>query len=76
MEMNKMGQYPRISVSEEIKEIQMVYGQTFTLWLKEKGKEERHQVEVRITEDGLMEVFVNKNDSPIEIKDFGDWKPI
>lgn len=69
-----MGEHPRVHISEEIREVEIKYGQTLTLWFKEKSKAISHQVEVRITEDGKMEIFFNKNDSPIKVKDFRDWK--
>ena len=62
--------YPNITTS--VSQITVQPKESLTVFLIDnKGKS--HQVELRVTSDGLCEVFVKDK---LEVMDFSDWYPM
>jgi len=53
-------------------------GQTFTVWLDREtdpGKRNAEQVELRVTPDGCLEIYIEKN-GRVAVREFEAWKPM
>lgn len=70
----KLNKHVVVGMNKEIAGLTLECGMTLTLWLnKSKVKRDCNQLEIRVTKEGIIELFYDNN---IKIKSFKEWKPL
>lgn len=68
--------HPLVEIAKELKEIRVCRSQTFTVWLvlnDPDGKQHNIQLEIRITDKGVPELFSTEK---LNIKSFKKWSKL